>query len=1085
MKFRYSSLHLAAMGGHKDMASLILENNAEVLSFYDNHGMTPLLRAARGNNEHVVRLLLVKGADIMALDNKTQGSALGYLVRTATRSLSLVEYMIELGADINHKDSSGGSIVQYAAQERLVHILKLLVRKGADISSLNNAGQAPLDVAACYGRDRALEYLIDQGCDVEHRDKWSLTPLLKAVQKGHEGVVKLLLAQGASVTTVENLQQTPLHYSARHGQERIAELLLDRGAYIESRDIFGFAPILRAAHCGQSKCVEYLLERGAHIRAVSLKNNDAAALALTSGHKLLANWILENDRFSYDFLLHKAAAVGNTQTLKLLLDRNPDRINERDADGKTALHKACAKNSVSAVDLLCSSGADIDSLDEEGRTPLSHSCTKGLIEVVGVLLANGADVSKPDAQGHGPIHGAARLVQTSILELLLDHKADIEQKARNDETALYLAAAGGKEAVVQLLIRQGVNLDALVLPNRNTAVAKAIYNSHITVAQTLIEAGCDIHCKDGLSQRSPLMIAAITTDSAHLVNLLLDRGAKLNERDVNGATPLALAASNDRKKIFDAMLIRGADVNSTDTNGWTPLMRTVRWKRDSGTRMLLDAGADVSLRITESQRTILHLAATYHTSATIAQMLIDHGAELESQDAQNATPLVCAAAENRSALLRCLLDNGANIEAENEDGLTPLLQVAKLGTAAQVQLLLDNGANIDARDKTTGSKAIHMAARHNGSLDVAILLLERGAQINGCAGRNETALLFAAVAGKTTWVKEFLKHGADVNQEPNDNSGSPLLGAVKALHEETAIMLVEAGADCNAIDNVGWRTIHYAIRSHLYKLVGRMLETGASPNMLIEKGSELPGDSGLTALHVAVKEGSPKEVIRSLLDHGADIEAKTTKFGNTALLLLPDSRYLALSDRKSEEELAEKLELMLEYGADLHYRNKFGVALISATAYFGYVKLIETLLAKGADLHHKIGSGQTLLHRATYVASVTVAEFLMAKGLDPTAVDKFGETCLMTSVTNARVDMVKLLLRTGTSNAIMKASSDGKTPIKVARESLAQEKNKKTPNETKISSLLEIIDLIMDYQVGSSERRFSSTRKPPLTVKSW
>jgi ankyrin repeat protein len=71
----------------------------------------------------------------------------------------------------------------------------------------------------------------------------------------------------------------------------------------------------------------------------------------------------------------------------------------------------------------------------------------------------------------------------------------------------------------------------------------------------------------------PLHNAAIG-GYADMINLLLDRGAKVNARDQDsGATPLILAASLGRVNAVEALLKRGADTSLRDNKGQTALDR--------------------------------------------------------------------------------------------------------------------------------------------------------------------------------------------------------------------------------------------------------------------------------------------------------------------------------------------------------------------------------------------------------------------------------------------------------------------------------------------------------------------------------
>ena len=55
------------------------------------------------------------------------------------------------------------------------------------------------------------------------------------------------------------------------------------------------------------------------------------------------------------------------------------------------------------------------------------------------------------------------------------------------------------------------------------------------------------------------------------VNVLVDEGADVNSRDVNGQTPLQFAASNGRSDKAELLITKGANVSAKNKWGRTPL----------------------------------------------------------------------------------------------------------------------------------------------------------------------------------------------------------------------------------------------------------------------------------------------------------------------------------------------------------------------------------------------------------------------------------------------------------------------------------------------------------------------------------
>jgi|LakMenEpi03Aug12_release.lakeMendotaPanAssembly.Ray.scaffolds.fasta_scaffold356995_2 ankyrin repeat protein len=122
--------------------------------------------------------------------------------------------------------------------------------------------------------------------------------------------------------------------------------------------------------------------------------------------------------------LHFAVLSGNQEIVQLILDRRLD-VNSKNFDGKTALHLAAEKESISLLRLLMEYSADIHSEDNFGNQPLWVSvfnASAGEIEklvIVTFLLENGADVNHKNKHGVSPLE-FARKIDFQPLILLLE-----------------------------------------------------------------------------------------------------------------------------------------------------------------------------------------------------------------------------------------------------------------------------------------------------------------------------------------------------------------------------------------------------------------------------------------------------------------------------------------------------------------------------------------------------------------------------------------------------------------------------------------------------------------------------------------
>jgi len=121
---------------------------------------------------------------------------------------------------------------------------------------------------------------------------------------------------------------------------------------------------------------------------------------------VILNFIVINNRavFAdeiYDF--HIAVERCDADKIKAFLKKNPKLIEAKVGRGLRPLHKAAFTGRKDIVELLISSGADINSKDNQGQTPLIWAVLEGTFEVVKLLVDKGANVNIKTNSGISPL----------------------------------------------------------------------------------------------------------------------------------------------------------------------------------------------------------------------------------------------------------------------------------------------------------------------------------------------------------------------------------------------------------------------------------------------------------------------------------------------------------------------------------------------------------------------------------------------------------------------------------------------------------------------------------------------------------
>ena len=472
--------------------------------------------------------------------------------------------------------------------------------------------------------------------------------------------------------------------------------------------------------------------------------------------------------------------------------------------------------------------------------------------------------------------------------------------AGGEELPLLRAAQEGDIPAIQSLIRGTADVNA-ARADGTTALFWAVFHDNMPAVDMLLDAGADTNAADDYGV-TPLFMACVNRD-AELVKKLLGYGANPNSIMENGETPLMACADAGLVDGVSLLLSHGADVDAAENSkDQTALMWAVAEGHTDVVRELLAGGADVTARsrtIPEPEPFVievpeitvlgsnypltirhprisgdfsaLHFAAQQGSIDT-GRLLLKAGADVNDPHPEHGSPLNIAIASGHQDFAEFLLKNGADPNIRDAWGIAPLHYALHEGVLilnnfrpsttdelgwtrenmpALVEMLLDYGADPDARIEYSYPYLDDpFLARAN----------EDPAQVNPVGA---TPLLLAAVSGDV--------ESMNILEEVSDVSATTIGGATLFL------LAAGAGVERNARDE------QEAIRA-----AKRALELGGGDvnDHLTEIAPDGPAkgmEDGRTALHFAVSLGWT-EMIRFLVEHGADIEAKD-RYGMTPLML--------------------------------------------------------------------------------------------------------------------------------------------------------------------------------------------------------
>ncbi|KAI0849854.1 ankyrin repeat-containing domain protein [Daldinia vernicosa] len=180
--------------------------------------------------------------------------------------------------------------------------------------------------------------------------------------------------------------------------------------------------------------------------------------------------------------LFSAVAVRREEVVDLLLQKNKIKVNIIDMYGRTALDVAVAADPSIAMRLLRNGASPIVGIDSGILNLLSASAEGHRAEVEGLLLDSGVDVNGCDRLGLTALHEAASFGHDSIVTQLIQHGADVNVRvALGKDTALHIAIR--RDDNYRRFIGQGIWSKSTVLTINYIEVVKALLRNGATTSQ--------------------------------------------------------------------------------------------------------------------------------------------------------------------------------------------------------------------------------------------------------------------------------------------------------------------------------------------------------------------------------------------------------------------------------------------------------------------------------------------------------------------------------------------------------------------------------------------------------------------------
>ncbi|XP_071957466.1 ankyrin repeat and SAM domain-containing protein 6-like isoform X2 [Antedon mediterranea] len=287
--------------------------------------------------------------------------------------------------------------------------------------------------------------------------------------------------------------------------------------------------------------------------------------------------------------------------------------------------------------------------------------------------------------------------------------------------------------------------------------------------------------------RKQLCTASEQGDLSAVQTLLQHNDIKVDCVDgESGITPLQLAAANGHEDVVRQLIMGGAALDCKNFYGWTALMQAASYGHDKVVALLLQNKADFKLKNNLGASALTVAARFGHTA--VVKRLLDTGIDVN---------------DGTSNINQGFYSKGI--------GATPLIVASQFGHDAIMRALLDRGSNPKHKNETTTSKPKIIEAAETGDLRLITQILDEDpTQVDTVSPEGATSLMIAAMLGRIDIAKMLLHRGADINKQDSKNGWTSLMQATFFRHTEFVKFLLNQNADaslkaqdrCTALDLV-------------------------------------------------------------------------------------------------------------------------------------------------------------------------------------------------------------------------------------------------------------------------------------------
>ena len=878
-------LTVAALHGNKEVVELLIRSGADK-NCQDKFGRTALMAAVESGNNDIVENLLDHGA---VASSRSMSGISAFEIALVSDNSEIAEKLAGILND-DSKDHMGNTPLILACRYSKIHLVQLIMQTISkdNINHQNHLGMSPLLACCMCDNCDLTEYLLNNGADIEMTTKNNLNAYQIAYLNRSHGVVKLLEGH-FTATLLRNLLNGIVVPSCALGETEMLKELHQKGCDIKRASSSGIRPLMMASFHGNKEMVKYLIQNDAVIDGRNRHGLSALAYAIEGDHHDIVDYLIGHDA----------------------------NINLLDSSGRTLCHIIAQDRNIKLLRKVAQLGIDINRKDNNnGFTPLILASKNGWLDVVQVLVELGADTTK---------------------------------KCRNDHDALAYASMGNHSDIKCILTNQV----PIIIPH--------LYVKRKSNLGPLFQ------------RTNQLFFNACISGNLEKLNQEYTKGFSVNSYSKEGLTAMHYASYHGQKDVVKWLIDRGAIVNSFGMGHVTPLMVACACGHDgivktlTKHKCLLNCKADI-------QNRALHYAIR-NTNILEHLLALDAVVDTVTYEGTSALSDACLTGNLKAAKL--LVQYGADINKRDTLGRTPLTACARNGHVEVAQFLVEQGSDITVTCRD-GKNALEYA-RENGKIDMCRLLKRMASEqgIEVCIEEDEASGVRSdGVMGNEAVMFGLRgRQGDDSDQSEASGAISNFLFGEDAARSEgrDTIRFSPSGmlqSDSNSHQSEASR----AFSSFLRRQEAVRNDSDAislSPTGMLQTDSDSDEESELnryTRRFLTMCEDGEEsdEFIQLLQDPNIDINGRNSA-GQTGLILA------------TKEEHPVVVRELLKHNADINCRDRNGRTALMHAVSVGNMPLVILLLEEGADMEILDNANNHVIAVATEAEHQEILMYLLSK----------------------------------------------------------------------------------------------------------